>query len=318
MKKQFTWYDFAKKEIAKGELVPNSPIPYEEPLALLMSGIPPIQYIFIIDINGNLIAAVEDAHHDPDTGVVTYVGFDDLSEHARNICRSLAIPSAVTHLSILDLFNRVNLGMLNMATIAGPKAILLLRQIDGTRFIVAVASPEVRWGLIWLDTKRLASRLVDIPYTLPKRKSNLKQKLEAIEEEIQRGLVLFLGYANVDSERFHIQEIAAALKQKPEIAQVLYWQKGISGTPRAFTNEHVPNCDIYLLFCSQDALQAAPMGVDWEFAHRNKKFILPIFESIEDVPPLLRRIRGISFRKSDLKDTISQLYQEILDIYAIT
>ncbi|MHA1277323.1 MAG: roadblock/LC7 domain-containing protein [Candidatus Helarchaeota archaeon] len=316
--KKFNWYDLETSKFEKEELILNSPLPYEEPLALLMSGIPEIQYIFIIDIHGNLVAAVEEASYDPDTDIVSYRGFDNLSEKARKICSSLAIPSAVTHLSILDLFNRVNLGVLNLATIAGPKGIILLRQIDSSRFLIAVASHEVKWGLIWLDTKRLVSRLVEIPYTLPKRKSNLKQKLETLEEEIQRGLVLFLGYATMDIERFHIPEIAGTLEQKSEVEQVLYWQAGMPETLSDFTNEHVLKCDIYLLFCSQNSTQAELSGVDWEFAHRNKKFILPIFESIEDVPPLLRRIRGILFKEGDLKETISQIYQEILDIYAIT
>ena len=82
-----------------------------------------------------------------------------------------------------------------------------------------------------------------------------------------------------------------------------------------YMNTNVPRCDIFILFCSQNALQSSPIQVEWETAHILQKFIIPVFESVADIPPLLQRLNRIEFQAADFTGTIKNLRQEIIDIY---
>jgi len=79
-------------------------------------------------------------------------------------------------------------------------------------------------------------------------------------------------------------------------------------------NENVPKCDIFLPFCSENSESSDPIRTEWETALYFGKKIIPIFNSLEYVPDLLKRLRGIQFRADDLGGTISELYQEILKV----
>ena len=188
--------------------------------------------------------------------------------------------------------------------------------IDSNRFILANTTRDVKFGLMTLDLKRTSGRLREIPYQMPKLKESLGERLRQLEEEFKRGIMVFISYSTKDMDRFHIKYIAERLTAYKEIEDVLYWQEDAHGSLVEYMNANVPKCDVFLLFCSQNALRSDPIRAEWETAHVHKKFIIPVFESIEDIPPLLRRLRGIHFQANDLDTTFIQLYQEILDIYA--
>lgn len=128
------------------------------------------------------------------------------------------------------------------------------------------------------------------------------------------SILVFLSYATDDIIEFQVSLIAERLTQKENINDVLYWEEDADRSIIKFMNDNIPKCDIFLLFCSQNALKSGPIAVEWETAIVFKKDIIPIFKSIEDVPPLLRRLRGIQFRGKDLEGTVNEIYTKILKL----
>ncbi|MHA1360864.1 MAG: TIR domain-containing protein [Candidatus Helarchaeota archaeon] len=269
---------------------------YEEILKRFASTTPEIYGAFIIDVNGNMVAS-------------------DLPSDWYKQASDISISTAVTILSILHLSEYVDLGPIGIAAYIGSEGYVVLYQIDEIRVLVTITNPRIKFGLLVLDIRRIIKQLAEIPYEPPKRKYNLKQKLQEIEDEFRRGLIVFISYATKDAQRFHIPDVARELEAIPEIEEVLYWQEDAHGSIVHYMNRNVPRCNIFILFCSQNALQSGAIQVEWETAHILQKFIIPIFESVDDIPPLLQRLNRIEFKATDFVGTIKNLKQEILDIY---
>ncbi len=145
---------------------------------------------------------------------------------------------------------------------------------------------------------------------LPDRGEIKPQEPPAVEKT--SDLLLFMSYATLDSEKFQIKTVSDRLTEFPEIKDVLYWEEDADGSIIQYMNRNVPACDIFLLFCSQNALDSEPMLMEWETALIFKKEIIPIFEDINHVPPILRRLRGIKMHSGDISSVISQIHQLIL------
>ena len=73
------------------------------------------------------------------------------------------------------------------------------------------------------------------------------------------GVLIFISYATKDSNLFHISEIAETLSRKPEIDEVLYWEEDMDDDIIDYMDKNVGKCDIFLLFCSQNALKSEPI-----------------------------------------------------------
>ena len=128
------------------------------------------------------------------------------------------------------------------------------------------------------------------------------------------GIVVFISYATKDAEAFYIKWIAEQLRKKPKVDKVLIWEEDAHGSIIKYMEESVNECDVFLLFCSKNALHSDPMRTEWETAQYLKKKIIPIFTSTDHVPTLLKRLRGIRFRANDLRGTLDELYHEILKV----
>lgn len=287
-------------------------VDYTEILKNQMNSIPEINESFVIDINGNLIDAV---YRDGEK-ILDISSDSSFPPEIKSHIESLTFSSAVTYLSVLKLKEHVQLGLLENMNVHGDRGALFIQQIDLDRFLLSFTTGDLRFGLMYLDMKRTADQLMKIPYQLPRRKTSLEEKLQQLKDEFRRGIHIFISYATKDADRFRITEVAESLTSHKEVETVLCWQKDAHGSLIEYMNENVPKCDIFLLCCSQAALQSDPIRVEWETAHIHKKYIIPIFESVEDIPPLLKRLRGIHFQSDNFEGTLSNLYQEILDIYA--
>lgn len=126
------------------------------------------------------------------------------------------------------------------------------------------------------------------------------------------GILVFISYATKDAETFQISLIAEALTQCPEIKDVLYWQEDVYDDIYAYMNENVGKCDIFVLFCSPNALESIPVGKEWMAADAMNKPIIPVFTSSESIPPLLRSRLGIQIDPFNLQDNIKKLRKLIL------
>ncbi|MHA1267610.1 MAG: GTP-binding protein [Candidatus Helarchaeota archaeon] len=126
------------------------------------------------------------------------------------------------------------------------------------------------------------------------------------------GILVFISYATKDAETFQIPFIAEVLTECPEIEDVLYWQEDLQDDIYAYMNENVGKCDVFVLFCSPNALESVPVGKEWMAAEALNKPIIPVFTSVEHIPPLLRPKLGIQIDVSNMQDTIKKLRRLIL------
>ena len=76
------------------------------------------------------------------------------------------------------------------------------------------------------------------------------------------GVIVFLSYATTDSNKFRIFKIAEKLTSYPEIDEALYWEEDMDDDIIKYMNDNVGRCDVFILFCSQNALTSEPVEME--------------------------------------------------------
>lgn len=125
---------------------------------------------------------------------------------------------------------------------------------------------------------------------------------------MQKASTIYLSYSTLDSNKFSIASIAHKLESLPEIERMLFWEEDMNGDIIEFMNENIAKCDVFLLFCSQNALNSEPVKMEWQSALKLKKKIIPVFINENDIPPLLSSKLGILFDKNNVDKTKMDLY----------
>jgi len=123
---------------------------------------------------------------------------------------------------------------------------------------------------------------------------------------------VFISYATTDSSYFQISRIAKRIIQYPEIEEILYWEEHLKDDIYGYMDKNVRLCDLFLLFCSPNALKSETVQMEWQAALKIKKKIIPIFIREQDIPTLLSTKLGIQFNESDIDGTIKNIYDLIL------
>jgi hypothetical protein len=139
----------------------------------------------------------------------------------------------------------------------------------------------------------------------------LPRKSQARSEKSQ-SILVFFSYATEDSSFFKIPLIAENLTNFPEIADVLYWEEDAHYNIITYMNENLGRCDIFIIFCSQNALGSKPVEMEWRSALKINKKIILVFLTEADIPPLLSTKLGVKFLPKDINRTIHELYELIL------
>ena len=70
------------------------------------------------------------------------------------------------------------------------------------------------------------------------------------------GIIVFASYATKDAGLFHIQELSLGLEIYKDIDEVLYWEEDAHDNITQYMDEYVGKCDIFILFCSPNALKS--------------------------------------------------------------
>ena len=136
---------------------------------------------------------------------------------------------------------------------------------------------------------------------------------DIIEMEIlNSGYTIFISYSVEDSERFNIPLISSELQNFPEIQKSLICEKDADDDIIDYMNTYIKKCDILILVCSQNANESYYVKKEWQSAFKLKKKIIPLFENVEDIPPLLTSSRGIEYNENNDKETINKLHSLIL------
>jgi GTPase SAR1 family protein len=148
----------------------------------------------------------------------------------------------------------------------------------------------------------------------PESKEVFMNVIEQISNTAISGkkFLAFVSYATADSEFFEVSKISEKLKKYPRISDVLYWEEALKDDIYDFMNNNLEKCDIFLIFCSDNAKNSEPVQMEWKTALKIKKPIIPIFQTENTIPPLLSTKLGVQFKKYDIDATIEQIYNLIL------
>lgn len=76
--------------------------------------------------------------------------------------------------------------------------------------------------------------------------------------------------------------------------------------------EGLRECDILLLYCSENSDESESVKDEWTAAYKKKKKILPIFIEESHIPDLISTRRGVKFNESNLQKTIDEIKKIII------
>jgi len=127
-----------------------------------------------------------------------------------------------------------------------------------------------------------------------------------------KGVIIYVSYSTKDSNRYRIAIISKELKKMPKIQDVLYWEEDMNDDIYLYMENNIKNCDVFLLFCSQNALNSNPVTMEWQAALKINKKIIPIFTEESEIPALLSTKLGVCFKESNLQDTLTNIYHLIM------
>ncbi|MFX1478260.1 MAG: leucine-rich repeat domain-containing protein [Promethearchaeota archaeon] len=130
------------------------------------------------------------------------------------------------------------------------------------------------------------------------------------------NFVIFFSYSRQDNEIFQVPRIARELKIYPEIKEVLFYEGVDYANIVKYMNQNIGKCDIFLLFCSQNALNSKYIEDEWQAAYSKDKIIIPIFHNFDHVPPLLTSRLGVQFRRDNIKQSIIDIYNTMIKAYS--
>jgi hypothetical protein len=135
---------------------------------------------------------------------------------------------------------------------------------------------------------------------------------DVVDEKKLNKIKVFISYATADSIYFQIPRINDELMKYPEIDKILYWEEDLKDDIYDYMDSNIGECDIFLLFCSQNALESDPVKMEWQAALKIKKKIIPIFTKEAYVPTLLSTKLGVVFKEEAFDATIEQIHGLIL------
>jgi len=139
------------------------------------------------------------------------------------------------------------------------------------------------------------------------------QYLESRAElEKKHKVKVFISYATTDSDYFQVSRMSKELTNYPEIEQVLFWEEDLHDDIYDYMETNLGKCDIFLLFCSPNALKSDAVKMEWQAALKIKKKIIPVFVREKHIPTLLSTKLGVHFSESDIDGTIKNIYDLII------
>lgn len=147
----------------------------------------------------------------------------------------------------------------------------------------------------------------------PKFAKVLKQEeKEILPIHEERGILIFLSYSTKDENKYGIKRIAERLTAYKNIENAIYWEEDMEDNIYEYMDENIGKCDIFILFCSPEALKSEPIKKEWTAADSLDKPIIPVFIKKEHIPPLLSSRRGIEYDIFNMPNFISELYDLVL------
>jgi hypothetical protein len=157
------------------------------------------------------------------------------------------------------------------------------------------------------------SELKFVSYIMEKHDSNQPlTEVSLLIKELNREILVFVSYSSKDSKIFKIQGIAEKLKTYQGIKDVLFYEGESIDNIIKYMNDNLGKCDVFLLFCSQNALSSVPVEKEWTAAEAMGVPIIPIFYDLKHVPPLLQSRLGVEYDFYNLDQTVKEIYSSIV------
>ncbi|MFX0066046.1 MAG: TIR domain-containing protein [Candidatus Hermodarchaeota archaeon] len=262
---------------------------YQQILNDLSAAIREIEFLLVIDIDGNLISKEYKEDH-------------TVNED------SFVLSSATSLLSIRKLLKTVNWADIDMFHVTSLNGSIIMRQIDSERVLVGGANIDAKLGLVFLDFKRASQRLAQIPYTMPTRKVSLEDRLQELEDEFRENYRIFFSYSMKDSQRFKIKEIAEYLENKPSNIQIIYFEKSKTTGEDIldYMERGVEWCNLFIWFHSEDSKESSAVQKEYKMAEYLGKKIITITEDFNTLPLTARVTWALQFNENveTMGDTI--------------
>lgn len=143
-----------------------------------------------------------------------------------------------------------------------------------------------------------------------------KQDIYIRKNKSRIQLKVFLSYSTLDSPYFQISDIAKALKSYPEIEKIFYWEADSSENIVEYMERTLKKCTVFVLFCSENALNSNAVTDEWQAAFQLRKKgllkIVPIYDDESYIPALLTPLLNVKFSSENFIDLIVKLYKEIM------
>ena len=245
----------------------------------------------------------------------------------------------IIELDKLKIHHGIKFGMINCVVITfdilifiyiGP--IIVFRSIDylSIGFYIGIIALVLLFGFNIILLKFRKRSIMFSQETKERKKLWLKKKMKDLElkEKMadkrilstyskmagfqERGIVVFVSYASKDADFFKIKELAEELSKNQDVDDVLYWQENMKDNIIKYMNENLGKCDIFILFCSPNALESEPVEKEWTAAEILGKPIIPVFLKPDHIPPLLKSKKGIQYDAFDRKKNLQNL-QDIIN-----
>jgi hypothetical protein len=131
------------------------------------------------------------------------------------------------------------------------------------------------------------------------------------QREDRTGINVFMSYSTQDAKLFNLPDIVKAIGGINGIQNVFYWEKSAEDDIISYMNEHLGDSEIFILFCTPNALASGPVELEWQAALKLGKQIIPVFIDPEHIPTLLTSKIGIKYDMTNHYQSVIFLQEEI-------
>jgi predicted regulator of Ras-like GTPase activity (Roadblock/LC7/MglB family) len=264
---------------------------YEDLCNYLLASIPEIQYVVIFDINGNCIASA------------TPEGIDE---------KSLTISAAMALITTEKTMTAFELSQFEQLFVRAENGYVIMMVAGSNRVLAVRTSKDIKLGTTFLDMKRSCDKIVNLPYSMPESKINLKAKLNELEMQTSEQYKIFFSYASVDCDHFQIEKIAQILESKHSNIKTRYYKRDIKPGQDLidYMEEGVMWSNIFIWFHSENSSQSSAVDKEYKMAEYEKKKIITITEDFNKLRPAVR-VTWVVSHINDVDKMCDEIYRGI-------
>ncbi|MHA1819199.1 MAG: TIR domain-containing protein [Promethearchaeota archaeon] len=320
----------------------------EEILNKLLSSVPELVNLFMINLNGNILYSYLDKNHEFPIKEFIFTIITHIYSQSKTI-KLIKGTQAVEKGHIENneefqfLYNCEN-GYLFVKSI-NPSIFLILRTLRNTRLgIVFLDSARTRDKILKLfekyqvseeflnsinigakldidnvaaavphkisDEGQIGNKRIRIKKIRPKK--DIKESLDKLESKVKKTQNIFFSYAKADSKRFKIKELATGLEALNSKNRVRYFERDIKPGQEMmeYMEEGVKWCDFFIYFYSDNSKNSIAVDNEYKMATFLGKRIIPITMNY-NILPLSARIRHPLLWKDDVSEMTKKIEETI-------